>query len=137
LEQAATSGRPFDLSDTVPRVYLYHHSELGQFFLSSDSVIPTYTRRLRHITEFFSEEENARFQSISYTIGGMMVFPGNRIDGKYTINVARGFNSRSRIVWISPSNASGGTIWAKTVRSEMSLADIVSSSRCSTTLEGT
>ena len=87
------SGRPFDLSDTVPGVYLYHHSELGQFFLSSDSVIPTYTRRLRH-TEFFSEEENAGFQSISYTIGGMMVFPGNRIDGKYTINVARGFNSR-------------------------------------------
>ena len=88
------SGRPFDLSDTDPHVYLYHHSELGRFFLSSDSVIPTYTRRLKHITALFPEEENKAFESISYTIGGMMVFPGNRIDGKYTINVARGFNSK-------------------------------------------
>src|SRR5665648_558499 len=79
-------GRPFDLSDTDPHVYLYHHSELGRVFLSSDSVIPTYTRRLNHITALFPEEENKAFESISYTIGGMMVFPGNRIDGKYTIN---------------------------------------------------
>ena len=28
--------------------------------------------------------------AIAYTIGGMMVFPGNRIDGKWTINQARG-----------------------------------------------
>ena len=28
--------------------------------------------------------------AISYTIGGMMVFPGNRIKGKWTINQARG-----------------------------------------------
>jgi hypothetical protein len=28
--------------------------------------------------------------TISYTIGGMMVFPGNRIQGKWTINQARG-----------------------------------------------
>ena len=30
------------------------------------------------------------FMAISYTIGGMMVFPGNRIEGKWTINQARG-----------------------------------------------
>ena len=41
---------------------------------------------LRRITELFTEEENEAFRTIGYTIGGMMVFPGNRIDGKWTIN---------------------------------------------------
>ena len=31
------------------------------------------------------------FQSIGYTIGGILVFPGNQVDGKVTINGARGF----------------------------------------------
>lgn len=90
------SGRLFHLDDTVLGVYLHHRSELGEFFLSSDSVIPTFTRwgSLRHIVELFSEKENESFRSIGYTIGGMMVFPGNRIDGKQTINGARGFNRK-------------------------------------------
>ena len=73
-------------------VYLHHRSELGEFFLSSDSVIPTFTRwgfAAAH-PELFTEEENEAFMAIGYTIGGMMVFPGNRIDGKWTINQARG-----------------------------------------------
>ena len=94
--KALPSGRLFDLDDTVPGVYLHHGSELGEFFLSSDSVIPTFTRweSLRRITELFTEEENEAFRTIGYTIGGMMVFPGNRIDGKKTINGARGFNRK-------------------------------------------
>lgn len=77
------SGRPFHLNDNVLGAYLHHRSELGEFFLSSDSVIPTFTRweSLRHIVALFSEEENEAFRCIGYTIGGMMVFPGNRIDG--------------------------------------------------------
>lgn len=47
---------------------------------------------MRHIIELFSEDENEAFRSIGYTIGGMMIFPGNRIGGKQTINGARGFN---------------------------------------------
>jgi hypothetical protein len=90
------SGRSFHLDDTALGVYLHHRSELGEFFLSSDSVIPTFTRwkSMRYIVELFSEEENEAFRSIGYTIGGMMVFPGNRIDGKQTINGARGFNRK-------------------------------------------
>ena len=90
------SGRLFDLDHTVPGVYLHHGSELGEFFLSSDTVIATFTRRdsLRRITELFTEEENEAFRTIGYTIGGMMVFPGNRINGKQTINGARGFNRK-------------------------------------------
>jgi hypothetical protein len=53
----------------------------------------TFTRwkSLKQITEQFPEEENEAFQTITYTIGGMMVFPGNQIGGKQTINGARGF----------------------------------------------
>lgn len=63
--------------------------------LASDSVIQTFIRwkSLRHITSRFSDEENERFMALSYTIGGMMVFPGQKIDGRQTINGARGFNS--------------------------------------------
>ena len=90
------NGPYFDLDDTVFGVYLHHRSAIGEFFLSSDSVIPTFTRwvSMRHITELFPEEENEAFRSIGYTIGGMMVFPANRIDRKQTINGARGFNRK-------------------------------------------
>lgn len=87
------SGAPFDLSDTTPRAYLHHRSTLGEFSLSSDSAIPTFTRwvSLKPITGQFPESENEAFRTIGYTIGGMMVFPGNRIGRKMTINGARGF----------------------------------------------
>lgn len=86
------NGQYFVLADTVRGVYLHHRSELGEFFLSSNSVIPTFTRwpSLKHITGLFSDEENEAFRAIGYTIGGMMVFPGNQIEGKWTINQARG-----------------------------------------------
>jgi len=89
-------GRPFVLCDTVPGAYLHHRSELGEFFLSSDSVVPTFTRwkSMKHITSVYSEEENELFLSISYTMGGMIIFPANRMDGKNTINGMRGFSRK-------------------------------------------
>ena len=91
------SGRPF-LSDAKPGAYLYHCSDLGEFFLSSDTIINTFTRwkRLRHIVELFPEEENEHFRRVGSTIGARIVFPANRIDGKPTINGARGWNSKIR-----------------------------------------
>lgn len=90
------SGHMFELQEKVSGAYLYHQSELGTFSLSSDSVVPSFTRwkSMKHITELFPEEENEAFRTVGYTIGGMMVFPGNRIDGKATINGARGFTGR-------------------------------------------
>jgi hypothetical protein len=93
--KALPGGRRFDLDDTRPRheAYLYHRSDRGQeFFLASDSVIPTFTRWgfAKAHPERCTEQENEAFMAISYTIGGMMVFPGNRIQGKWTINQARG-----------------------------------------------
>jgi len=60
-------------------VYLHHRSKLGKLFLSSDAVMPTFTRYLavKPITQQFPESENEAFNAIGYTIGGMMVFPGN------------------------------------------------------------
>jgi hypothetical protein len=92
--KALPSGKRFDLSDATPYVYLHHHSELGEFKLSSDSVMQTFTRwvSMEPITKQLPETEHEAFRTIGYTIGAMMVFPGNKVDGKMTINGARGFN---------------------------------------------
>src|SRR5262245_10244820 len=92
--KALPGGERFDLDDSRPthEAYLYHRSALGEFFLASDSVIPTFTRWgfAKAHPELCTEQENEAFMGLSYTIGGMMVFPGNRIQGKWTINQARG-----------------------------------------------
>lgn len=87
-------GVVFELVDTISQKYLYHQSELGEFLLSSDSVVPCFARepRISHIIKQIPSQELDTFKWISYTIGGMMVFPGNRIGGKMTINGARGFH---------------------------------------------
>ena len=94
--KALPCGRPFTLSDATPNAYLHHRSELGEFSLSSDSIIATFTkwRSMKHIVAQLPEEENEAFRAIGYTMGGMMIFPANPIEGKLTINAARGFNSK-------------------------------------------
>ncbi|KGM12882.1 DUF6994 family protein [Cellulomonas bogoriensis] len=89
------SGALFTLTDQRRHAYLHHHSELGEFFLASDTVVPTLTnRRLGAWGGEIPEAETRAFLRVVYTIGGMMVFPGNRIGGKQTLNGARGFNGR-------------------------------------------
>lgn len=91
-------GRLFDLDDSLPirRRYLVHRSDLGEFVLASDSVIPTFTRwkRMRHIVEQLPEQENEAFRTIGYTIGGMMIWPRSSAMGQRSINVERGFNRK-------------------------------------------
>jgi hypothetical protein len=79
------SGAPFELDVTTPGAYLHHLSGLGEFRLSSDAVVPTLRKKLK-----LSEEEVEEFNRIGYTIGGMMIWPGNQIGGAMTINQARG-----------------------------------------------
>lgn len=90
------SGAAFALDSARPGHYLYHRSSLGEFTLSSDSIIPTFTRwvRMRPIITQIPGEENEAFRAIGYTIGGMMIWPCDAIDGLRTINVERGFNQR-------------------------------------------
>lgn len=87
-------GRAFDLDDTTRGGYLHHRSEAGEFWLASDSVMPTFTRwgATQSVVAQFTSAELDWFNTITYTIGGMVLFPGNRVDGKMTINGARGFN---------------------------------------------
>jgi hypothetical protein len=87
------SGEFFELDDNTPGSYLHHRSAMGEFSLSSDAVIPTF-KWAAHIKELIADEELKAFNAVGYTIGGMMVWPGNPINGKWTINQARGCTKR-------------------------------------------
>ena len=94
--QPLPGGELFDLNDTTPRSYLHFHSASGdEFSLSSDAVIPTF-KWAPHIQASIPRDELEVFNTIGYTIGGMMVFPGVQIDRKWTINQARGCSRRIR-----------------------------------------
>jgi len=88
------NGELFELNDNKNGVYLYHNSELGEFFLGSDAITHSYKnhKRKRWLTEQIPGEVKKLFDTGS-TIGAYIVFPNNRIDGKHTINQARGVNS--------------------------------------------
>ena len=64
--------------------------------MSSDSVIPSFRkeRTLASIFEQIPASERDEFLRLTYTMGGMMVFPGNKVAGKMTINGARGCHPR-------------------------------------------
>ena len=88
-------GRAFTLSDSTGGVYLHHKSEeIGEFRLSSDTMANSQRKRLSHFYAQVSPGVNAAFHHLGYTIGGMIVFPGNMIDGKNAINQERGMNPR-------------------------------------------
>jgi hypothetical protein len=89
-------GAIFELDDTTPGVYLHHLSEGREFFLASDSVIPSFVkeRRIVHIFNEVPAEDVDAFRRVGYTMGGMMIFPGNQIDRKMTINAQRGCHPR-------------------------------------------
>lgn len=96
--KALPSGELFDLVETKPGGYLYHQSELGEFWMTSDSVIHTYRYwsrfRLPEIVNQFSREELDDFDRLSYTIGAMMLFPSWTGVRHWSINQARGMLSK-------------------------------------------
>jgi hypothetical protein len=74
------SGHRFDLDVTTPSEYLHHSSDLGEFFLSSDSVIPTYDywESTADLIGQLPVSEVEDFVAVGYTVGGMMVCPQQR-----------------------------------------------------------
>ncbi|HPT58196.1 MAG TPA: hypothetical protein PLD16_00020 [Fervidobacterium sp.] len=88
------NGKPFNLTDNKNGVYLYHTSELGEFFLGSDAITHSYKnhKRKHWLTIQIQDEVNDLFDTGS-TIGAYILFPNNRVDGKHTINQAHGVNS--------------------------------------------
>lgn len=47
-------------------------------------------KRMADIVGHYSEAENAAFRGLSYTIGGMMVFPSNKVNNLPALNGACG-----------------------------------------------
>lgn len=91
------SGRRFELTPRArPPFALTHASDLGEFCLSSDSVLPTFTRRedMQAIVGSLPLADIEALNTITYTIGGMVLWPGAQIDRKWTINQARGCTRR-------------------------------------------
>lgn len=88
------NGKVFELSDNKIGAYLYHKSELGEFFLGSDAITHSYRNHKRKLwlTQQIPNEVNELF-NVGSTIGGYIIFPNNRINGNHTINQARGVNS--------------------------------------------
>ena len=66
-------------------------SSRGEFYLTSDAATPTWIRwkRTSHLIPHISESERERFDTVTYQMGGMMLFPGKQIEGKPTINQER------------------------------------------------
>ncbi|HLU62907.1 MAG TPA: hypothetical protein VKY66_00120 [Protaetiibacter sp.] len=85
-------GTPFVLADGGSRGYLRHESGLGRFLLSSDTIHRTFTRHLKmqHIIGQLPAADVEAALRRGYRMGGMILFPGVRVDGKHTINQARG-----------------------------------------------
>jgi hypothetical protein len=79
-----------------PGKYLVHKSELGEFHLSSDTISHSLRgqKTMHSVIQKIPETELDEFASVGSSIGGRILFPGNRIDGQATINAARGFNSK-------------------------------------------
>lgn len=87
------NGKMFTLTK-IEQNQLFHKSELGEFTLSSDRAIASFSKwkKLAHIIEKIPNDKIEAFRNITNTIGGIMIWPANRIDLKTTINGERGFN---------------------------------------------
>ena len=84
----------FTLDMSTAGSYLHHSSSVGEFFLASDTIIHTFASwmRMADIIAQVDEEDRAAFHTIGRTIGGTILFPGTRVEGKRTINGARGMH---------------------------------------------
>ena len=89
-------GERLELFDDHPGAYLYAEVQGRPFTLSSDGVIPTFTmrKRLQAMLSALPQNELEQFRDLSYKVGAFMIFPSNCLDGRMTINGAKGFNSR-------------------------------------------
>ncbi len=75
--------------------YLVGTCEGKSINLSSDSIVHSYWGKARMSKVLIGlDDEVAKFRKVNYTVGGYILFPGNQIDGKWTINQARGCHQK-------------------------------------------
>lgn len=89
------NGKMFNLESNKKNCLLTHTSDLGKFVLSSDRAVPTFTKweKMKHITSQIPKDKLNYFNYITDTIGGIVIWPANKINNKLTINGAKGLNS--------------------------------------------
>ena len=89
------NGSVFNLDLKTPKI-LHHKSQLGEFYLSSDSLAHDYSKwkSTEHIMKKIPKTEIENFFNLGCTIGGYTIFPSNRIDNQMTINGSRGINKK-------------------------------------------
>jgi len=90
------NGTKFELVDAYPNGYLCHKSDLGEFFLSSDSITHSYraTKRISHVIDQTPADIVNSLYDHGSTIGAFIIFPGKKIGRQPTINGARGLNPK-------------------------------------------
>jgi hypothetical protein len=89
------SGKHLDLTEE-PGFYLSGYAGGVNLSLSSDSISNSMARH-KSLATFVQDLPLGLiedFKSVGSTIGSRILFPSNRVDGKPTINVARGFHPR-------------------------------------------
>ena len=93
--KALPNGEIFTLTNTDSNSYLTYKSGQEEIALSSDSISNSYRdkKALSSIVQDLSKEVE-EFRNLGSTIGGYILFPSEKIDGKMTINGARGFNQK-------------------------------------------
>ncbi|TWI75573.1 hypothetical protein LZ24_00620 [Desulfobotulus alkaliphilus] len=75
--------------------YLYHRSQLGEFYLGSDAITHSYknTKRLSKIAAKVPDVAENIFNQ-GCKIAAYTLFPSKQVNGKMTINQARGVNAK-------------------------------------------
>jgi len=91
------SGELFRLEDGDKRRYLIFNGTADTHYLASDSIGNSYSYHRGKFLSVISEIDPSllkEFRHINSTIGGFILFPGNKIDGRATINGLRGLNHK-------------------------------------------
>jgi hypothetical protein len=71
-------------------------SEATDFSFGSDSIIHSFSKwaKYQHIIKQIPEQEIENFIRLGYTMGGMVIFPRNKVNNCQTINQSRGVNHK-------------------------------------------
>ena len=89
------SGELFRLEEGDGSRYLVFDGEAGKHYLASDSMGNSFSHHRGALSSVLSQIDPLLlkdFRDVNSTVGGFIVFPGNKIDGRMTINGARGLN---------------------------------------------
>jgi hypothetical protein len=75
---------------------LHNETDACDYIFGSDSIIHSFSMwsKYQHIIKQIDPEEIEELRGLGYTIGGMLIFPKNRINNCHSINMARGCNRK-------------------------------------------